>query len=157
MTQHASSGMSFVVAADHGGVDLKDFLADLLRTWGYPVEDLGTHGPDAVDYPDFASQAARRVQGGQADRGLLVCGTGLGMSITANRFPGVRAALCTSAYMARMARAHNDANLLCLGGRVVGTGLAADILEAFVRQPFEGGRHVRRIGKIEAHSGREAS
>ena len=156
MTQHMPSGATLVVAADHGGFELKDHLVDLLRERGRQVEDLGTNGPDSVDYPDFAALVASRVQAGEADFGVLVCSTGIGMSIAANRFRGVRAAVCTSAYMARMARAHNDANVLCLGGRVVGAGLAGDILEAFLRQGFEGGRHTRRIEKFENPDRRES-
>lgn len=155
MTQHTRTDVSLVVAADHGGVELKDHLVALLRERGQPVDDLGTQGPESVDYPDFADRVARRVQAGEAAFGLLVCGTGIGMSIAANRFRGVRAALCTSAYMARMARAHNDANVLCLGGRVVGPGLAGDILDAFLQQGFDAGRHTRRLDKIENLGRRE--
>jgi ribose 5-phosphate isomerase B len=137
------------VAADHGGYQLKSHLAGLLETWGWKVADLGTDGPDSVDYPEFGARLARGVADGKYCLGVLVCGTGLGMSMTANRHRGVRAALCTSAYMARMARAHNDANVLCLGERVIGLGQAEDILKAFLDGEFEGGRHARRIQAIE--------
>lgn len=139
-----------VIASDHGGYDLKSHLIASLQAWGYPVEDLGTAGAEAVDYPDYAAALARRIvaQSGQV-MGVLICGTGIGMSIAANRFPGVRAALCTSAYMARKARAHNDANVLCLGGRVLGVGEADDILKTFLESAFEGGRHAQRVAKIE--------
>jgi ribose 5-phosphate isomerase B len=137
------------VAADHGGYQLKSYLAGLLEKWGFKVADLGTDGPDSVDYPEFGAKLAQGVVDGKYCLGVLVCGTGLGMSMTANRYRGVRAALCTSEYMARMARAHNDANVLCLGERVLGTGLAGDILKTFVDGEFEGGRHARRIQAIE--------
>lgn len=143
-----------VLAADHGGRRLKDLLRDHLRKRGERVEDLGTGGDESVDYPDFAERLSRRIEAGKCELGILVCGTGIGMSITANRFPSVRAALCTSGFTARMARAHNDANVLCLGERVTGPGEALDILEAFLQTPFEGGRHARRLRKISAlHAG----
>lgn len=138
------------LAADHGGRRLKDLLRDYLRQRGEQVEDLGTDGDESVDYPDFAARLARRIEVGKCTLGILVCGTGIGMSISANRFLAVRAALCTSAFTARMARAHNDANVLCLGERVTGPGEALDILEAFLQTPFEGGRHARRLRKISA-------
>jgi ribose 5-phosphate isomerase B len=137
------------VAADHGGYRLKSHLLGLLEKWGFKTEDLGTNSPDSVDYPEFGARLARGVAGGEYCLGILVCGTGIGMSMTANRYRGVRAALCTSAYMARMARAHNDANVLCLGERVIGTGQAEDILKTFLDGEFEGGRHARRIQAIE--------
>jgi ribose 5-phosphate isomerase B len=138
-----------VIASDHGGYDLKTHLVSLLQGWGYPVEDLGTTGLEAVDYPDYAAALVHRVVASSDRLGVLICGTGIGMSITANRFPGVRAAVCTSAYMARMARAHNDANVLCLGGRVLGFGEAEDVLKTFLENSFEGGRHARRVAKVE--------
>jgi ribose 5-phosphate isomerase B len=145
------------IACDHAAVDLKKAVAGWLTDRGHEVEDLGTHGHDSVDYPDFAERVARGILEKRFGLGVLVCGTGIGMSIVANRFPGVRAALCTSAYMARMARAHNDANVLCLGARVVGTGLAEDILRTFTSTEFEGGRHARRIGKADTLGGRSSS
>jgi ribose 5-phosphate isomerase B len=114
------------------------------------VEDLGPTSGDSVDYPDYARQVAGAVAGGRARFGLLVCGTGIGMSIAANKVDGVRAAHCTSELEARMARAHNDANVLCIGERIVGLGLGAAIVAAFLEQPFEGGRHQRRVEKIAA-------
>jgi ribose 5-phosphate isomerase B len=137
------------IAADHGGYLLKDHLKGLLEKWGFTIEDLGTNGPDSVDYPEFGARLAQGVAAGKYSVGVLVCGTGLGMSMTANRYRGVRAALCTSAYMARMARGHNDANVLCLGERVIGLGQAEDILKTFIEGEFEGGRHARRIQAIE--------
>jgi ribose 5-phosphate isomerase B len=137
------------LGADHGGFRLKDALGAWLHEGGWTVADQGTDGPGSVDYPDFAAAVAEGVAAGRFAFGLLVCGTGLGMSIKANRYSGVRAAVCTSAYMARMARAHNDANVLCLGERVIGGGQAEDILRAFVETDFEGGRHERRIAKFD--------
>ncbi len=137
------------IAADHGGVRLKDYLVAKIREWGLTVEDLGTDSTESVDYPDFGAEVARGVAEGRFATGVLVCGTGLGMSMTANRFRGVRAAVCTSSYMARMTRAHNDANVLCLGERVLGFGEAEDILRTYLQTGFEGGRHARRIGKLD--------
>lgn len=140
---------AIVVAADHGGVALKDELVRALEEWGWRVEDLGTHGVDSVDYPDYASALCRRVAAGAPPVGVLVCGTGIGMSIAANRRPGIRAALCADSLSASMARAHNDANVLCLGGRIIGPELAKAVLRAFVDGEFEGERHRRRLDKIE--------
>ena len=111
--------------------------------------DVGTHDTESTDYPIYALRVARLVASGEADLGVLICGTGIGMSIAASRVAGIRAALCTSEYMARMARAHNDANVLCLGGRVVGPGQALAILQAFLETGFQGGRHARRLRLIE--------
>lgn len=141
--------MRLAAASDHAGFPLKNHLAAWLRARGHEVLDLGTHSAESADYPDFAHELARRIAAGEFERGLLVCGTGIGISIAANRHPGVRAARCLSEYDARMARAHNDANVLALGGRVTGAGLAEAILEAFLATPFEGGRHARRVQKIE--------
>lgn len=147
--------MRVAIASDHAGVALKGVLCEQLRLRGVEIVDRGTHSNDAVDYPDFASEVARAVGRGEVERGVLICGTGIGMSIVANKYSGVRAAVCTSEFEARMARAHNDANVLCLGVRVVGDGLAQSILEVFLTQPFEGGRHLRRLQKIEdAEKGR---
>ncbi len=140
---------SWIIGSDHGGLNLKDLLGERLRAWGQQVEDVGTDSTASVDYPDFAAKVAEAVAEGRAELGLLVCGTGIGMSIKANRTKGVRAALCTTTYMARMARAHNDANVLCLGERVLGPGQAEDILLAFAEGSFEGGRHARRIAKFD--------
>jgi ribose 5-phosphate isomerase B len=142
--------MKIAIGADHAGFRLKEDLKALLGRRGHDVEDLGTGGDVSVDYPDFAVRVARAVAEGRAERGLLVCGTGIGMSMTANKVPGVRAAVCTDDFTARMARAHNDANVLCLGARVLGTGVAESALEAFLATAFEGGRHERRVEKIRA-------
>jgi len=136
------------VGCDHAGVALKNEVAKILSARGYEVEDVGTFGNDSVDYPDFASQVSRKVGSGEAAFGVLVCGTGLGMSIVANKYRGVRAAVCTTEFEARATRSHNDANVLCLGERVVGVGLGVAIAEAFFDTRFEGGRHQRRVQKI---------
>jgi ribose 5-phosphate isomerase B len=138
-----------VLACDHGGYPLKEELKHVLTAADMTVEDLGTNSGDSVDYPEFAHALCHAILAGDADLGVLVCGTGLGMSMAANRHRGIRAALCTDPYMARMAREHNDANVLCLGGRVVGPSLAAEIVQAFVQGRFGGDRHARRIGKID--------
>jgi ribose 5-phosphate isomerase B len=138
-----------VLGSDHAGLPLKEALKPLLTRLQVTFEDLGTHTPDSTDYPDYAHAVARAVVEGRADAGLLVCGTGLGVSMAANRHSGIRAAVCTDPYCARMTRKHNDANVLCLGARVVGVGLAEEILEAFLSTGFEGGRHAARVQKIE--------
>lgn len=140
-----------VIGSDHGGIELKGFLVEVLARRGVAVEDVGCHKAESCDYPSFAKAVAQKVldEGPSGTIGILVCGTGLGMSMTANRIPGIRAAVCTNGYMARMARAHNDANVLCLGERVVGKGLAESILDAFLTTAFEGGRHSRRVQAIE--------
>jgi ribose 5-phosphate isomerase B len=139
-----------VAASDHAGLTLRAEAIKAAKAKGFEVEDLGPHGPDSVDYPDFAAAVAGAVAAGRARLGILVCGTGIGMSIAANKVPGVRAAVCRSEFEARMARAHNDANVLCLGERVTGGGLGAAIVEAFLATPFEGGRHARRVEKLGA-------
>ena len=139
-----------VAASDHAGLTLRLEAVKAARAFGLEVEDLGPFTADSVDYPDFAVRVGEAVAAGRARFGLLVCGTGIGMSMAANKVPGVRAALCRTEYEARMARAHNDANVLCLGERVTGAGLATAIIEAFLATPFEGGRHARRVGKITA-------
>ncbi len=138
------------LGADHAGYLLKNQLAEKLRAEGHEVQDLGTHSADSVDYPDFAAAVGRAVAAGDAELGILVCGSGLGVAIAANKVSGVRAATCNDLYTAGLARAHNDANVLTLGARVVGPGLAEAIALAFVAAPFEGGRHARRVAKIAA-------
>jgi len=141
--------MRLAAASDHAGFPLKNHLVAWLSARGHEVIDLGTHSAESTDYPDFAHEVARRIASGEVERGLLVCGTGIGMSIAANRHAGVRAARCLTEYDARMARAHNDANVLALGERVTGAGLAEAVLETFLATAFEGGRHARRVQKIE--------
>ena len=137
-----------VIGSDHGGVALKDFLAQKLRSKNIVVEDLGTHGSDSVDYPDFGRLVALKVARGEAERGILMCTSGVGMSIVANKFPGVRAALVHEVQGARMSREHNDSNVLILGGSVVDPAVAEQILDVWLETPFGGGRHQRRIDKI---------
>jgi ribose 5-phosphate isomerase B len=133
------------LAADHGGYQMKDALVPVLRELGFEVLDLGTNTADSVDYPRFADAVAEALRDGRAHRGLLVCGSGIGISIAANRHRHVRAALCHDATTARLARQHNDANVLVLGGRLVGVELAKDCVGVFFATPFEGGRHARRV------------
>lgn len=139
-----------LIACDHGGVDLKKQLAEDLASWDCEVVDLGVNDSTSVDYPDYALKVGRGVAAGEGDLGVLVCGTGVGMSIAANKVPGVRAAMVGDEYSARMARQHNDANVVCLGGRVLGPDRARAILEAFLDAEFEGGRHQRRLDLITA-------
>jgi len=141
--------MKIVAGADHAGWELKDQLVAMLREQGHEVEDLGTTGAASVDYPDFAHKVAERIAGGAAERGLLVCGTGVGMAISANRHKNVRAVNPSDVFTAKMSRNHNDANVLCLGQRVVGAGLAREIVSAWIAAPFEAGRHAGRVAKIE--------
>ena len=140
--------MRVFLAGDHAGYELRQYLARRLYEWGHDVVDLGSaNATESVDYPDYAVAAAERVGRGEGV-GVLVCGTGMGVSIAANKVAGVRAARCTDTFSARMARAHNDANVLSIGGRVVGTGLAEEILATFLATPFEGGRHARRVEQL---------
>lgn len=138
-----------VIASDHAGVDVKAAIVDRLRAAGLTVDDLGPDSAESVDYPDYAHRVAARVADEPAARGILICGTGLGMSMSANRHPGVRAALCHDAFTAAMARRHNDANVLCLGARVLGPGVIEQVVDVFLATDFEGGRHQRRVAKIE--------
>ncbi len=140
--------MRWVLAADHAGFELKEHLEAILRAKGLDVTDLGTHDTARTDYPDWGHALGEAIAAGTYDRGVLVCGSGVGISIAANRHRGVRAALCNDLYTARMARAHNDANVLALGARVVGLGVAEAVLDAFLTTPFEGGRHADRIVKL---------
>ena len=138
-----------VIASDHAGVDLKARIVAVVGEAGNEVRDLGSADTSSVDYPDFAHVVASAVVTGEAERGILICGTGIGMSMAANRHPGVRAALCHDAFTADMARRHNDANVLCIGARSTGSGVAEQIVRVFLETPFEGGRHQRRVEKIE--------
>jgi len=141
--------MKVAIGADHAGFDLKEAI----RAHFTDIEfiDVGTHSEDSCDYPDYAIAVARKVASGEAATGVLVCGTGVGMSMTANRVPGIRAAACSESYTARLTRDHNDANVLCIGSRVVGEGVAIDIVEAWLGTSFSGGeRHVRRLEKMHA-------
>ncbi len=137
------------IASDHAGVSLKSLIIAVLEGAGQEVRDLGPASEESVDYPDFAHRLADEVAAGSARLGILICGTGIGMSMAANRHPGVRAALCHDAFTAEMARRHNDANVLCLGARVLGAGVAEQVVRVFLDHRFDGGRHGRRVAKIE--------
>jgi ribose 5-phosphate isomerase B len=136
------------IGADHGGVELKDFLVGYLRAQGAEVRDCGTQGPDSVDYPDYGRAVSQHVATGAAERGVLICTSGIGMSIVANKFPGVRAALVLDVDAARSSREHNDANILVLSGAKTEANLAQQIVETWLATPFAGGRHQRRVDKI---------
>lgn len=136
------------LGADHAGYELKQHLIARLRDAGHEIIDHGTHSTESVDYPAFCAAAARSVRDGDADLGIVLGGSGQGEQLSANKVRGVRAALCNCLYTARMARAHNDANVLAIGARVVGVGLAEEILDLFLSTPFEGGRHARRVAQI---------
>jgi RpiB/LacA/LacB family sugar-phosphate isomerase len=136
------------IGSDHGGVELKDFLVGVLRSWSVEVEDFGTRGRASVDYPDFGREVSLRVSRGDAERGILICTSGIGMSILANKFPRVRAALVQDLDAARMSREHNDANILVLSGAKTEPSLARQILQTWLKTPFAGGRHLRRVNKI---------
>ena len=139
---------SVALGADHAGWELKEALKAWLMDAGCQVLDFGTHGPDSVDYPDYALQVAEAVTVGKVERGVLVCGTGIGMTIAANKVPGIRAALCGDVFTARMSREHNDANVLTLAGRLTGRETGLEILRAWLDTEFAGGRHARRVDKI---------
>jgi len=138
-----------VIGADHAAYDLKETVKAFLVEMGINVQDVGTHGKDSVDYPDFGIMASSMVSKGKFKRGILLCGTGVGMSMVANKFPYVRAALCNDIFSAVMSRRHNDANILVLGGRIIGDILALEIVRTWIETPFEGGRHQTRIDKID--------
>ena len=142
--------MKWYAGSDHAGFALKSQLVGVLRGLGDEVVDLGTHGEASVDYPDFAAKVGRAVAGEGGTHGLLVCGTGIGMAMAANKIPGVRAAVVTDEFTARMTRAHNDANVIAVGARVVGPGVAEQALRVFRDTAFEGGRHAKRVAKIES-------
>jgi ribose 5-phosphate isomerase B len=137
-----------VIASDHAGIALKKQIEAQLIRMGWDVTDLGTHTNDSVDYPDYANALSAALLSGQAGRGILICGSGIGMSIAANRHKGIRAALCHNAETARLARLHNDANVLCLGARLLEAKDAEAIVELFLTTDFEGGRHLRRVEKM---------
>ncbi|MFO0751949.1 MAG: ribose 5-phosphate isomerase B [Thermodesulfovibrionales bacterium] len=140
--------MRIALGSDHAGLDMKREVLSLLQEMGHEQADYGTDTPQSVDYPDFGEKVSRAVAAGEADRGILICGTGIGMSIVANKIPGVRAALCNELFSARMSRLHNDANVLVLGGRIIGKDLAREIVRTWMTTSFEGGRHCDRLRKI---------
>ncbi len=140
--------MKIAVGSDHGGFEFKEMIISFLKEIGQQVEDVGCYSTESVDYPDFADKVCARVQSGECERGILICGTGIGMSIAANRHRDIRAALCHEAYTARMSREHNNANVLCMGGRVLGPEIALDVVGTWVETAFAGGRHQRRLDKL---------
>lgn len=140
--------MRLAVGSDHAGYRLKQDVLDWLKEMGHEATDMGTASPQSVDYPDFARAVCEAVAAGEASLGILVCGTGLGMAIAANKVRGIRAVTCSDTFSARCSREHNDANVLCLGERVVGPGVARDIVETWLGAAFAGGRHQRRVDKI---------
>ncbi len=142
-----------IIGSDHGGYELKEFIKSELDKKHIPFEDIGTNSSDSVDYPNYGAKVAQAVAQEEYKRGILICGTGIGISITANRFKGVRAALCCSVEMARLSREHNNANILALGGRTTSPEDAAAILETWLTTPFEGGRHETRVGLMDDLAG----
>lgn len=140
--------MKIAIGSDHGGFERKQFVVDLLSKLGHKVVDFGTHSPDSVDYPDYAKKVARAVSDRRVERGVLVCGTGIGMSMAANKFPKVRAAICWNPKVAGLAAEHNQANVLCLPGRFLSEKTIAEIVQVWLTTPFAGGRHQKRINKI---------
>ncbi|QOY53089.1 ribose 5-phosphate isomerase B [Candidatus Sulfurimonas baltica] len=142
--------MKFYIATDHAGIDLKDYTVELLKEKGHEVVDLGPFSKERVDYPDYAVKVSEAVLADGDAQGILICGSGIGMSMAANRHTGIRAALCHDAYTATVARGHNDANILCFGERIIGRGVCESILDAWIAGGFDGERHVGRVAKIEA-------
>ena len=138
-----------VIGADHGGFELKNKIAEHLTSRGFDVTDMGTNSAESCDYPIYASRVCSSILDEKADLGILVCGTGIGMSIAANKHAGIRAACCSDTFSARLTRLHNNANVLCIGARVVGAGLALDLVDEFVDAEFEGDRHTKRLSLIE--------
>jgi ribose 5-phosphate isomerase B len=141
--------MKYFIGTDHAGFEVKPFVIEYLEKRGIEVEDLGTYSNESVDYPDYAHKVAEAVKNNPGTMGILICGSGIGMSLAANKHKGIRAALCHDHYTASMARRHNDANILCFGARIVGKGEIESILEGWLNSEFEGGRHQRRVEKID--------
>ena len=142
--------MKIAIAADHGGFELKDSMVEYIKSLGNEVMDLGTNSADSVDYPDYAKKVCEEIQQGNSDLGILICGTGIGVSLAANKFEGIRAACVSDVYSAKMSRNHNNANVLCIGARVIGDEVAKLIIKTFLENEFEAGRHQRRVDKIMA-------
>lgn len=142
--------MKIAIGSDHAGYKLKEEIVKFLKTNNYEVIDFGTCDSKSVDYPDYGLIVAEAVKNGECEKGIVICGTGLGISISANKVPGIRAALCTNSFMARMSREHNNANVLALGERIVGLDLAIDIVDTWLKTEFLGDRHQKRLDKIEA-------
>src|SRR5690625_3761802 len=149
--------MKVLLSADHAGMTLRNEVKDLLEEMGIEYEDTGCSCEESVDYPDYALPAAKRVADGEFDRAILICGTGIGMSIAANKVKGIRCALAHDVYSAKLTRLHNDSNVLALGERVIGPGLAREIVKVWLETEFEGGRHGRRIGKIHTYEDDEST
>ncbi|MAR11681.1 MAG: ribose 5-phosphate isomerase B [Blastopirellula sp.] len=149
--------MKIAIGSDHRGIQVKEKLIDILQNAGNSVEDCGTNSEDSVDYPDIASAVATSVSKGDSDRGILICGTGIGMAITANKVHGVRAATCNDNFSTEMCRRHNDVNVLCLSGDLVGERPLDDMIQIFLDTAFEGGRHARRLEKIAALENQESN
>ena len=141
--------MKVAIAADHGGYELKEMIAGYLEAMDVPTLDLGTNSPASVDYPEFGFACAEAIARGEADRGIVICGTGIGISIAANKVPGIRCALCTSIEMAKLSREHNDANMLALGGRTTDATLAFQIVDVWLNTEFAGERHARRVAMLD--------
>ena len=141
--------MKFSIGCDHGGYEYKEQIVSYLKEKGYECVDVGTYSTDSCDYPVIARAVTTKITTGEADSGILVCGTGIGMSIVANKVKGIRAALCGDTFSARASRAHNNSNVLCLGERVIGINLAMDIVDIWLESKFEGGRHQRRVDMME--------
>ena len=137
------------IASDHAGFELKEILKKHLTDLGYAFVDVGCGNTDSCDYPIFAKKACEKVVNGECSKAILVCGTGIGMSMAANKIKGIRAAVCSDCFSTRYTRRHNDANVMCLGARVIGSGLAEELVDIFISEPFEGGKHERRIGMLE--------
>jgi ribose 5-phosphate isomerase B len=150
MNNTANHSFTIAIGSDHAGIELRKIIGSHLEAMDHKINDVGCPTTERVDYPDYAIEVANQVASGKADLGVLVCGSGVGMSITANKIAGIRAALCTDAYTAEMTRAHNDSNILCIGQRVVGTGVALAIVDSFFSTDYEGGRHAARVDKISA-------
>ncbi len=142
--------MTYYIGADHAGIDIKAYVKDLFEKRGHEVIDLGPNSKDRVDYPDFAAKVCKEVLSNNGTKGILICGSGIGMSMAANKFDGIRAALCHNEYSAKMAIEHNDANVICLGERVSGYGIIEAIVDSWDQSSFEGGRHEGRVDKINA-------
>ncbi len=141
--------MKIAIGSDHGGFKLKEVIKEYLIKKGYEISDFGCYSEESVDYPDYAERVAKAVSNGEYDLGVLMCGTGIGISIAANKVKGIRAALCHDGLTARLAKQHNNANIICMGGRTTGIETAKDIIDNFLESKFEGGRHLRRINKIK--------
>ena len=142
--------MKLMIGSDHGGFELKEAVKKHLEELGHEVTDVGCYSPESCDYPDIAKAGCEKIVSGECERGILICGTGIGISLAANKIKGIRAACCSDTYSAKYTRLHNDANVLCFGGRVVGDGLACELVDAYLSVEFEGGSHQRRVDKIMA-------